>query len=133
MEQVLINHPKLYVHLTTGTEGPKHDPYGYQEYAITTPNGVTVLHEGLGVWISFRGEMLSTPHGEHYIRKHMFPALTGYTVEQIERIHRRLKDRCLNCGSRDFRSESGYPGETFDVCSDCGHVVNVYFDRRAIE
>lgn len=40
--------------ITTGSEGPRHDPYGYTEIEITMRNGVSAeLHAGLGMWLRF--------------------------------------------------------------------------------
>lgn len=132
MHQVMINHRRLKVHKTTGSEGPSHDPYHYVEYDVDTPVGNVVLHEGLGTWIAFNGTKLKTPHGESYVRGHMFPALTGYTVEQLERIHRKLTSRCPKCQLKIFEEVEGYPGETFTVCSSCGEIVDSYFCESAV-
>lgn len=134
MKQVLIDHPRLFAEKEHGTEGPAHDPYGFVEYRVWTPEkGWTELHEGLGTWIRYRNELLDTPHGESYVRKYMFPSLTGYSVEQLERIHRKLSSQCRYCGFKHLETVAGYPGEQFTICLRCRNVVDSYFCESEIE
>ena len=39
MQQTLVNHPRLHVVRQTGSEGPRHDPYRYEELHAETPDG----------------------------------------------------------------------------------------------
>lgn len=140
MEQISINRPKLRVHVKTGSEGPRHDPYAYREVTVKTPRGKTVLHEGLGTWLSHNGHTFKRrPKGmtyeqwEAWLRTDKFVKLTGHTIQQLERIHRRLEGRCRKCGGRDFTWESGYPGEELQVCTACDRINGSTFDRSAIE
>ena len=145
METTLINHPRLRVHLTTGAEGPRHDPYSYRELSVHAGRKKVVLHEGLGEWLSVNGKKVEPPKYldkldwqtrekvERVWRMDEFGNAVGYTVDQIERIARKLNSRCRECGGREFHSESGFPGETFECCSKCGHIQNTFFNRSAIE
>lgn len=140
METTLIRHPQLTVQVETGSEGPRHDPYHFVETHVTTPNGTTVLHEGLGTWLKFNGKEFPTrqEHKGNYeayelhLRNELFPRCTGWTITQLNRIGRRISNRC-KCGSQRFIWESGYPGETFKVCVACHKIVASTFSRSAIE
>jgi hypothetical protein len=135
----LLNHPKLSMELQHGSEGPQYDPYSFQEIIVRTPQGRTVLHEGLGSWLKFNGKEVKRLPGQDYdayermLRDEAFPSCTGFTVTQLHRIARKLRSRCAQCGSRDFHYESGFPGETFEVCSRCNHIVSTSFNISAIE
>lgn len=138
MMQTIIRHPRLTVHVRTGGEGPKHDPYHFTEYVAETPQGRTTLHEGLGAWIACDGEMQRAPVGfsdeqEHSFLTSLFEQRVGYTPDQLWRIHRRLSSRCRACGGTNFRDVSGFPGETLTICCDCGHVVGSTFNVSAVE
>jgi len=132
MQTNLLDHPKLKVRLRTGSEGPRHDPYSYTELTVVQPHGTTVLHNGLGVWLKSDDHDVKPPsylgHDEQeaWLRDTGFRTLTNYTVEQLERMARKLKSRC-KCGGKSFHSECGYPGETFDVCDSCGDIHDSFF------
>lgn len=142
METTMISHPKLRVRKVTGSEGPWHDPYSYEELHVSTPHLKIVLHTGLDCWMTVNGreraafcgmQKLSEDDRYRWYRKEQFPFFVGFTIEQIERIARKLNERCRKCGGRDFECVSGFPGETFEVCARCGAFGQSYFDRSAIE
>ena len=137
MQTTLINHPKLKVHVRIGSEGPRHDPYSYNELTVVQPHGTTVLHNGLGVWLKSDDHDVQPPNylshdeREAWLRDAAFPMLTDFTVVQLERMARKLKSRC-KCGGKSFHSEEGFPGETFDVCNRCGDIRGSYFCVEAV-
>ena len=139
MELTMIAHPRLQVRAKTGAEGPRHDPYSFREYHVTIPHGCVVLHEGLGTWLTFNRHRIEPPKGlswekqETWLRTDGFRELVGYSIEQLERMHRKLNARCPKCSGKQFHTESGYPGETFEVCDCCNHIMQSYFNRSAIE
>ena len=133
MEETLINHPRLRASRRTGSEGPRHDPYHFEELRVDTPAGSTVLHGGLAEWIKHEGHRMDWYDQDPQKITDVFEKLTGYSVEFIERVARRLASRCRRCGGRDFHEESGYPGETFTVCDGCSDVVGTRFCQSAIE
>src|SRR5258706_10384505 len=55
MQSTLINHPRLRVERHTGSEGPRHDPYAYEEWRVRMPGHTIVLHSGLGTWLRADG------------------------------------------------------------------------------
>ena len=139
MKTTLFDHPRLTVRLKTGTEGPTHDPYSYEELTVITPRGKVVLHEGLSVWLKHNDvkvdQPLNTPYEEYerWIREDVFKAVTGYSREQIARIARRLKERCPYCKVNSGRHhEPGFPGEHFEVCDNCNKIVGGYFNESEI-
>jgi len=131
MEQTIINHPRLKVRVETGSEGPHWDPYSYTEYHVRTPGGKTVLHEGLGDWMSF--DDVKFEGCFHADLRRLFTGMVGFSVEQLERIARKLNSKCRKCGCVEFDEESGYPGETFEICHECGHIQSSRFSRSAVE
>lgn len=139
MQHHLINHPRLNVYRLTGTEGPRHDPYSYEEYHVENANGKTVLHCGLGVTLTNNGRKVEAPINlnwearERYLRTTAFEAFAEYSIVQIERIHARLQARCRRCGSTQRQHMRGHPGEHFECCSACGHIMDTYFNKAEIE
>src|SRR5687767_7330885 len=120
MKETLINHPKLQVVRRTGSEGPKFDPYSFEELDVTTPHNTATLHFGLGDWGTINGKRLELrgfdeKEGLKFLREDFLRSITGFTLTQIERIAHRLKERCPKCGSRDFEQQDGFPGEYFIV------------------
>lgn len=139
MEYQMISHPRLSVRKVTGAEGPRHDPYAYTEWHVSTDQHKVVLHTGLGMWIKVDGEKWPRPAGmdsdlwEKVMYDTLFPQHVGFTVAQIERIYTRLSSRCKACGGKEFECVAGYPGESFEMCVACKHINGSTFDRSAIE
>ncbi len=137
--ETMIDHPKLRVDRWAGEEGPRHDPYSYEELHVTTPKGEVVLHQGLGTWMKVDGKTVDQPTGlsyddyERWLRTTKFEEATGLTIKQIDRVYRHLKSICPKCGGREFITERGYPGETLEICASCNHVVGGFMDYGAIE
>ncbi len=123
------------IHIKTGTEGPKHDPYAYEELVVKRPNGTVTLHEGLGVWCKLE-KIPAVYRDENALV--IFEQATGITPATAKRVWCRQQERPLRehnarCKGRNFSCVSGYPGETFAMCTLCGEVVDSHFDRSAIE
>lgn len=82
------------IRIRTGSEGPAHDPYGYQEIEFTRTDGVVVtLHSGLGEWCEVyfpnRKEFRSWSWDNDAAVK-AFQDLTGLHPMQAVRINDRL-------------------------------------------
>lgn len=139
MDHTAISHQRLTVNVSTGCEGPRHDPYSYTETEVVVPGATVLLHEGLGTWMKVNGEKVEAPKDlshderEKWLREEAFPDATGFTKAQLERIANRLSSRCRKCGGKSFHTESGYPGEHFDVCDSCGHIQNTSFSISDVE
>lgn len=138
MESTIINHPRLRVDLRTGSEGPKHDPYHFEEYRIRTPDTEVVVHLGLGDWVTVGKTQLelvgfTDKERAKFIREDVLKRVTGYTMTQLERIARKRSERCANCSGKVFESVCGFPGEHLTMCSYCGHIVDNYFCISEVE
>ena len=138
MQQHLFSHPRLAVKIKTGSEGPRHDPYHYREMIVRHNGNTTIIHEGLMVWLRHNDADIPRPSTKSdreesdWYRK-AFIKLVGFTPEQIERIHRRLRARCSHCGGKRFINVPGFPGETLVVCESCNQIVDGTFDISAVE
>lgn len=120
------------IDIKTGTEGPRHDPYGYEEITVTRPNGdVITLHQGLVEWVQVNN---SQRHGNRRTAscRKVFEFFAGCTPEVARRAYERVQYTCKSCGRSDLRCVSGYPGETFNVCIHCDTVVSSDFNESAI-
>ncbi len=139
MEQLAINHPRLKMGIKTGTEGPKQDPYGYTEITVTLPDKTVVLRAGIGVKLTINGVEVQPPPKLHWEARERwlvnkaFVKEVGYSTRQLDRFHRKLKERCQKCGGRKFNWVRGFPGEHLNACVQCGEIVDSYFCRSEIE
>lgn len=123
------------LNLRSGSEGPRNDPYHYEEYQINIPNlGDVTVHCGLAQWVEINGETheafgddYDMPGFDAFCKR-----LTGYSFRQFERFYRRYRSRCRQCGGRDFYCSAGYPGETLTQCSKCHSVLCADQDMSSI-
>ena len=128
------------IEITTGTEGPHHDPYGWEELTVTRNDGTTViLHQGLAEYVEINGLRIEPrisavvdPRDRWNILRDHFQRAAGVTPEAARRAYERMRSRCSKCGGTETRSMQGYPGETFEVCVECGTVVDSHFNESAI-
>lgn len=126
-----LNH----IEVTHGTEGPRHDPYSYEEITVHGRNGPVTLHTGLAVWCRGQRSAVSDTEADAYV---MFTRLTGMTFQRAMRAYRRQEERPLRehnarCKGRDFECVGGYPGEYLTMCGTCGDVVDYSLNRSEIE
>jgi len=49
--------------IKSGTEGPRHDPYSYEEYSFYYKGKFFIAHFGLLEWIKVDGERQECPRG----------------------------------------------------------------------
>ena len=112
------------VHVKRGTEGPKHDPYGYTEYSFTTTFGEDVeVHVGLAEYVIING--LRYINGLDALKTlHM-------TLDEIEQVYSDQFGHCQKCGSDNITGKAGFPGEVIFVC-ECGAIVDTAFNEAAI-
>jgi hypothetical protein len=115
------------VEIRTGTEGPKHDPYGYQEITVHHRGRVIMLHAGLGEYLEIDG--VRCHENNHAAAR--FAVEVGATPEDVEKWHERAKSRCCICGMREYRQERGYPGEMFTLCIN-RHIMKFSFNESAV-
>jgi DNA-directed RNA polymerase subunit RPC12/RpoP len=118
------------IDIKSGSEGPRHDPYSYLEITVTRESGATVcMHAGLIVWIEVNGIRSDC---SYETAAGIFEDIAGISLEVAEKVHERRATQCSECGSRDLREQSGYPGETLYFCERCDAMVHYHFNEAAI-
>lgn len=142
-QHCILSQPNLAIFQRSGTEGPRHDPYGWEEFEVHR-NGNEVMYRagGLGyVRLYLNGlcafELYDRDGPVSSTVDKFFELHTGHSrrewEEATERLMAHRMSKCSECGSKHFKAERGYPGETFTVCADCGHVVASDMNYSAIE
>jgi DNA-directed RNA polymerase subunit RPC12/RpoP len=120
---------------TSGVEGPKHDPYHWDEYVVTgynrkfcNPEIHFTVHRGLANWFSIRKDGWKISNNgmirwEKYMEEMLFN-ITGMTFDQVVEKHEEEENGlfCPECNEvpEDTLDYAGYPGETIYCCSKCG-------------
>lgn len=127
----------------SGQEGPRHDPYHFDEFTLNRPNGDTiVLHTGLATWARLqRGDKVILQNTDADVAHKLFEFFAGVSQKAFAKAWYSLPQRRLRnhyCGGvrrsqRDFECASGYPGESFVICSHCKGMIDFEFDRSAVE
>lgn len=114
-------------------EGPAHDLYSVIEREVTRNGRTVMLHEGLVDFIRVNEDarMYEQDTLNGNVREAFFN-LTGLTVERFDRAYDRIHNTCPLCGNRRLESHAGYPGESFNVCTRCDHVVSTDFSLDAV-
>lgn len=132
--------------METGTEGPRHDPYAWEEFTVHCQNGnkvtyrssglgytrTTVLSDGNPRVVETRGVGNQDGPAEHLFT--LYAKITPHVAERAywESKKRRITNHLRACHSHTKR-ESGYPGESFTVCAKCGEVLETSFNISAVE
>jgi len=132
----------------TGSEGPRHDPYAFEEFTLLEqeegrePRRVTI-HLGLAEWVKLNGRVEADITGYDLNGtgsvEDKFEELTGLTFRGAVRLYHRanrLEKICPKCGAGIGKARwcDGYPGESFLVCrpSECGYMYTSSFNESAI-
>ena len=68
-----------------GSEGPKHDPYGYNEYSFTQNGKNYIVHMGLAQWIKIDGSTI-TATGDDYDNEEKFLKKHGVDYKQLQKL-----------------------------------------------
>ena len=143
----------LDIRFKTGSEGPHHDPYAYEEWTIksddprlTDPDLKLTIHYGLGEWFQLSSVGYT---GFKFLKNHLLEeqwelslnryieTVSGYTFEQIKRIYRKLnRPFCKECKvyprGYDINIIPGYPGEEIYIHRKCGNPVGSSQDMSYI-
>jgi hypothetical protein len=74
-----------------GTEGPRHDPYSYEELTVQVNNTTTTIRFGsLGyVWVTWNGQRC--PEGDTAQMLHLFQHFAGMSYDQAIRAYNRAQ------------------------------------------
>jgi len=125
------------IELRCGTEGPRHDPYGYKEITVTRSDGrEATLHSGLAEWMTYNdGRVTRRFEDPIDILWSKFEACVGISPELAERAFHRVKENRIRhhaCGMKHLNEVSGYPGETFLMCEKCKAILDSSFNESAI-
>ena len=106
----------------TGTEGPKHDPYAYEEITLRTTyaDGKTftvAVHQGLAEWTKLNDKLFWHTHGKATCDEIL--GMVGLNYRLLEKLAN--EQRCFKCG--------GTKGKWIEFgiqCARCGEYI--YFE-----
>lgn len=119
-----------------GTEGPRHDPYGYEELVVSHKREMNqkeqeiVLHSGLAEWIEVDGVKHVLYDGAC---ETIFEDLVGIDPVLLMRIVENRQYRCKRCNTDKYMEwVSGYPGESLLICRKCGQIAHSEVNMEAI-
>lgn len=126
--------------IKTGSEGPKHDPYHYEQITVRRSSGDEIVYHcgGLSEWLEVRANdrvIRAAGYDETEECRRLFEAYVGVSYEVAVKAYRSLPWRRLKahpCGLQFICDVPGYPGETLTVCGKCGHVIDGHMDMSAI-
>lgn len=108
-----------------GTEGPHHDPYGYQEVIVYRHGHEYTVHAGLDVWIEVDGikqEMVLEDYDDGGSSR--FAALTGAPPALWLRWHDDGRMRC-ECGGKKLKEDK----DGYIVCTRCNDTPGYILDQ----
>lgn len=132
-QSVTFKDTQLQVNVKTGTEGPRHDPYGYEEYTFEVESKKYKLHLGLCDYLEKNGKALT----ENYdgILK-IFPSILNKRLDQfleeVAKLENHEDEVCPKCGCPQCNWKNGHPGETLLICDNCGEVLDSIFNESQI-
>lgn len=125
------------IKIATGCEGPRHDPYSFQELTARMGRKSVTFHSGLGDYVLLNGKRIPSPLEKLLLKRFgshegLFTYMAGYSPSQLERWSRKARSRCRQCGGKAHHCENGYPGESLVLCKQ-GHIMDAEFHASAIE
>lgn len=117
--------------METGQEGPLSDPYDYTEFMAMSKEDVPLMLHcgGLVTWIKL-GDGPKLHEIEGKTPEQYFEEQVGRTLSEIE--EDLLSPKCPNHPDAEIDYATGHPGESFAVCSVCGNVLDMYFNKSAV-
>jgi len=126
-----MSNPRNKISYRKGSEGPRHDPYSFDEITFEGRRGKTVGHFGLAAWVRHNGVIVADDNTAYDV----WITLTGLPPHKaIELYHKRpWRKHATKCDGKDFTEESGYPGESFTICAKCGDIVDSHMNWSEIE
>jgi hypothetical protein len=121
---------KLHISHRSGSEGPRHDPYHFDEFSVSLGVCSITVHVGLGEWIEVkpkaepgqwpepRGDRRSFSSWEELDAT--LKSLTGLSMEQLQSWEDEAHtppEQCPQCGSELKVLGHGYAGECIIGCT----------------
>lgn len=120
------------VSLKVGCEGPKWDPYRYDEWRVER-NGKTIVGRfGLVVRVSINGVEVTCQEKTDKELYELFERHVGVSIKTLEKAFQRYRSTCRECGGNRVKGRPGFPGETLWVCVKCDAVVSCDFDESVV-
>jgi hypothetical protein len=114
--------------ITTGSEGPEHDPYSFTEYSFKYRGMDFMLHLGLG-------ETLKIDETEVRGYDKIKLVWNGIMQEDVDKFFSRMVVEftvCPACGADALEWQEGFPGESLLMCQKCHGVCDSSFNESAI-
>ena len=116
------------IDITSGSEGPKHDPYSYYEITVERESGASVkIHFGLTEWIEVNGIRSNC---DYKTASEIFEDLADISVATAQKVYERRATTCGKCGGREpadfaamgiFFLVAGHPaGSRRQMAARCG-------------
>jgi hypothetical protein len=127
----------IQISICTGTEGPRHDPYHFEEFTVERDGVSVTAHHGLANWVSVEGADKKGYQHETEFQDEVdwiFFSCVGMTEAQARRYQRKAEQARM----RPHRHHgggvwvTGYPGEHLCLCA-CGAVLDSVFNQSAVE
>ncbi len=117
--------------LKTGTEGPRHDPYGYEERIVELNEHTYKLHLGLACYAKEADETMV--EGEEAVA--WWVARTGLSPDEFDKAYLRLTEpprRCPACRSK-VEYHSGFVGESVACCANPACTTGIVWSEEVTE
>lgn len=121
------------IYYDSGTEGPKHDPYHYEEWTVETTGGVTIIgHFGLMEWVKV-DEVIKV-RGEGAVK--VFEAFVGMSMYKMQKAYDKVHSfkECPQCHSPKYLEwQEGHPGESLLCCTRCKIILTSEVNLSEVE
>ena len=119
------NYKGIKVNVEIGTEGPSQDPYSFDRYTLTIKRwwGLkeVTIHLGLGEYIKVNDKEVANDYKD---MEKPFKKATGLDLGEFLNAMQAPETYVCKCGCDRILTKQGFPGETFDVCEDCGRILH---------
>jgi hypothetical protein len=117
---------------TSGSEGPRHDPYHYDEWTLTRqlqdgPIWKYVLHIGLDVTfeVTYDGRVVQQWDADED-GPGAWERLARLPIAKLDAYYQRVHgpfNKCPLCGSHNLGGSDGFAGEPIQFCKQCEAII----------
>lgn len=120
------------IELRTGTEGPRHDPYSYDEWTLSRGARTWKIHDGLASWVKLNDVLVESPAGGE-LDDALKASGCPLSLRELRKYYERIRTTPLKLHKAHggARWAEGFPGEELLICK-CGAVLDSTFDLGAI-